>query len=127
MVNVHVLSVPGARAVCRAAQVSFCPSASAERFSISDRLSVSSEAYTWSFQPPPGRPPLTAQRSVGVGYVPGQVQLKSMREGSRAGVHVHSGCLSDTSAQNTRTDYQPAPAVLLLSSRKQLTNVRYSQ
>lgn len=76
MVNVHVLSVPGESAVCRATQVSFCPSDSAERFNISDRLSVSSDAYTWSFQPAPGSSPLTAQLSVGVGYVPGQVQLK---------------------------------------------------
>lgn len=76
MVNVHVLSVPGASAACRAAQVSLCPSDSAERFNISDRMSVSSETYTWSSQPDPRSSPLTAQLNVGVGYVPGQVQLK---------------------------------------------------
>lgn len=76
MMNMHVLSVPGASAVCRATQISFWPSDSAERFNISDRLSVSSEAYAWSFQPAPRSSPLTAQLSVGAGYVPGQVQLK---------------------------------------------------
>lgn len=95
-VKEHDGAVPGASAWCRAAHLSVCPSASTERFSVTDRLSVESDAYT-----PPWLPSPPNQRSVGGGYAPNQLQLNWVWEGSCAGAHMHSGCRSGTSRGET--------------------------